>query len=126
VSIVFDGSVLVDHLRASPQATEAFYGAVESGRRVAASVLTRIELRRACKPEHLLALDDLDAIVDWVPVDHEIAAIAAKHAAEFGNGMRGIDATACVVAATAERLGAELWTTDLRHYPMFDGLQRPY
>ena len=126
MSVVVDMTVLVDHLRSRPEATRTFLGAVESGRRVAASVLTRIELRRASRPEQLLAIDDLDAFVDWVPVDHEIAALAAKHAADFGGRNGGTDAVDYVIAATAERLGAELWTTDLRHYPMFDGLQRPY
>src|SRR5688572_7501054 len=45
VTYVVDTRLLADHLRALPEATAAFEGALRSGRRVAGSVLTRIELR---------------------------------------------------------------------------------
>ena len=102
---VVDTRLLLDHLRAEPAATEAFEGALRSGRRVAGSVLTRIELRRTARADEVSAVEALELVVDWVPVDHEIADVAARHAERDG---RERDAIAYVIAATAERLGADL------------------
>ena len=104
MTVVLDTDVLVDHLRRSEPATGAVRAATESGRRVAASVLTRVELHRTTPQA---ALDALDVFVDWVPVDHAIAALAAQHASRDGG-----DVVRCVVAATAERLDADLLTRD--------------
>jgi predicted nucleic acid-binding protein len=108
VTVLLDTDVLVDHLRGDAAATALFRDATAAGRRVAASVLTRIELHRAsgASPQ---ALDSLDVFVDWVPVDHAIAAMAVEHAERHGE-----DAVRCVIAATARRLGADLLTRD--HY----------
>jgi predicted nucleic acid-binding protein len=38
----------------------------------------------------------------------------------------GVDPVDYVVAATAQHLGAELWTRNLKHFPMFPGLSTPY
>jgi predicted nucleic acid-binding protein len=38
----------------------------------------------------------------------------------------GVDPVDYVIAATAQHLGAELWTRNLKHFPMFPGLSAPY
>lgn len=38
----------------------------------------------------------------------------------------GVDPVDLVIAATVEQLGAELWTRNLRHFPMVAGLRDPY
>ena len=126
MSVVLDTTVVIDHLRARGEASRIVSNTIGEGRRLAASVLTRIEIRRGSRPHQRLAIDDLDAFVDWVPVDHEIAALAARSAMEYGRANQGIDVVDYVVAATAERLDAELWTTNVRHFPMFEGLAAPY
>jgi predicted nucleic acid-binding protein len=105
VTFVVDTEVLAGHLRAEPRATAAFEHALRSGRRIAGSVLTRIELRRGAAGDQISAIEALELVVDWVAVDHEIADIAARHAERDG-GAR--DAVAYVISATAERLGADL------------------
>jgi hypothetical protein len=125
VTVVLDTDVLIDHLRQHDPATRTFVAAVGSGRRVAASVLTRVEVRRGSRPHQAAAIDDLDVFVDWVPVDHEIAAIAAAHAERFGK-THGADAIDYVIGATAERLDADLLTRNVRHFPMFPDLRPPY
>jgi len=37
-----------------------------------------------------------------------------------------VDSVDYVIAATAQHLGAELWTRNLKHFPMFPGLSAPY
>ena len=38
----------------------------------------------------------------------------------------GVDPVDYVIAAMAERLDARLWTRNVRHFPMFAGLESPY
>ncbi len=126
MTFVVDTNVLVDHLRAESPATEAFRAALRSGRRVAASVLTRVELRRGARPQEVAMIEAVEVVIDWVPVDHEIAAGAVRHAERFGRSHGGIDVPDYVVAATAERLDASLLTRNVRRFPMFPDLTPPY
>jgi predicted nucleic acid-binding protein len=106
VTYVVDTGVLVDHLNADARATRLLDDILGSGRRVTGSVLSRVELRRAVKPSALESVEQLELLVDWVAVDHEIAALAAEHAIRTP-GLSSVDA---VIAATADRLDAELLT----------------
>lgn len=125
MTFVVDTNVLVDFLRRDEAATESFLGALATGRRMASSVMTRVEVRRGSRPHQTATIDDLDRFVDWVPVDHAIAYLASSHAERFGR-THGGDAVDYVVAATAERLDAELLTRNVRDFPMFPDLQPPY
>jgi predicted nucleic acid-binding protein len=123
VTFVVDSTLLLDHLRASPGATRAFDDALASGRRLTGSVLTRIELRRGLDDHARPAVEAVDLLLDWIAVDHEIANAAADLALRHGGAVPSVD---YVVAATAQRLGADLLTRDPARYPMFAGLTAPY
>lgn len=123
MTYVVDATLLLDHLRSSAGATRAFDDALASGRRLTASVLTRIELRRGLAESARPAVEAVDLLLDWIAVDHEIAAAAADLALRHGDGVPSVD---YVVAATAQRLGADLLTRDPARYPMFAGLRAPY
>ncbi len=47
-------------------------------------------------------------------------------AAEYRKAHGGIDAIDSLIAATASVVGADLLTTNLRHFPMIAGLRPPY
>jgi predicted nucleic acid-binding protein len=47
-------------------------------------------------------------------------------AAEYRKANSGIDAIDYLIAATANVVGAELLTTNVRHFPMISGLRPPY
>ncbi len=126
MTYVLDTNVLIDHLRSSAEATETFRKALRSGRRVAGSVLTRVELWRGARPEDVPAIEAVEALVDWVPVDHEIATGAVRHAERFGRSHAAIDVADYVIASTTERLDATLLTRNVRHFPMFPDLEPPY
>jgi predicted nucleic acid-binding protein len=120
MTFVVDATLLVEHLRAGDAATRAFDEALSSGRRLAGSVLSRIELRRGLDPHELPAIETVELLLDWVAVDHEIASAAAELAIRHGDGIPTVD---YVVAATAQRLNADLLTLEPARYPMFPGLR---
>jgi len=126
VTFVVDTNVLIDHLRRRPEATAVVADALRSTRRVTCSVLSRVELRKGARPHQAAGLEALEDIVEWVPVDHEIAALAAHHAERLGRSHAAIDTTDYVIASTAERLGADVLTKNVHHFPMFPDLEAPY
>jgi predicted nucleic acid-binding protein len=126
MTYLVDTGILVDHLRAEPAATKCLEDALRSGRRVAGSVLTRIELRRGVEPHELAAIEAVERLLDWVAVDHEIAALAQAHAERFGRTHPDIGPVDYVIGATAERLDGELLTVSSDRFPMFPRLVAPY
>ena len=123
MTYVVDTCLLVDHLRSVEGATAELDRALASGRRVTGSVLTRTELRRGARPHELAAIETVEILLDWVPVDHEIATGAADLALRFGERVNTVN---YVIAATTQRLGADLLTRDVQHFPMFPDLEAPY
>lgn len=70
-------------------------------------------------------IERLFASIYWLDVSPAIADRAGDFGRRFGpsHGLGVIDA---VVAAAAEFLSADVDTLNLRDYPMFPGLRRPY
>lgn len=124
--IVLDTSVLIDNLRNLPAATAALDGAEAAGHRLAASVVTRVELLAGMRANEKRATRHLLAALSWVPLNEEIADLAGGYARTYRHSHQGLGVVDVVVAATAEHLGAALWTPNVRHYPMFADLAAPY
>lgn len=123
MSIVLDTTVLVDHLRDSVAAHEYLAGLDD---RPMCSEVSRIEVLQGLRSEERKAADRLFGLIRWVPVD----AAVARRAGELGRRWRrshpGIGVADLAIAATAEHLGVELATRNVKHFPMFKGLQAPY
>jgi predicted nucleic acid-binding protein len=64
--------------------------------------------------------------LEWIDVDNAIADLAGLMANRYLRSYPGIDALDFIIAATAEHLGAALWTRNVKHFPMFANLTRPY
>jgi predicted nucleic acid-binding protein len=126
VTYVVDTEILLDHLRAQAAATKCLEDALRSGRRVAGSVLTRVQLRREAPPHEMAAIEAVERLLDWVAVDHEIAALAQQHAERFGRSHPHVGPVDYVIGATAERLDGELLTRSSDRFPMFPQLAPPY
>jgi len=125
-TIIVDTSVFVDHLRGVEEAREALVGARRFGRRVAASVLSRAELiggMRSSEKSRTLALFD---VIEWIDVTREVADAAGRLARTYRRSHSGIDIADYVIAATAEVLDAEVWTRNVKHFPMIPGIVPPY
>lgn len=126
MTVVVDTSVLIDHLRGHEGARDVLSHAVRQGERLAASVLTKAELLPGMPRRQRAAASSLFTMLEWVPVDEELAEDAGSLASRYLRSHPGIDMTDYVIAATARRLDAGLWTRNVKHFPMFTGLKAPY
>lgn len=126
MTVVVDTSVLIQVLRGDERAQSLLESAIGSGERVTASVLSRVEVLAGMRPDEAYATERLFESLDWIDVDTELAQRAGELANSYMRSHPGIDPVDYVIAATTERLGAALWTHNLKHFPMLPGLQRPY
>jgi predicted nucleic acid-binding protein len=126
VSPLADTSVLVDYLRGVEPARDLLRSALEREEVVSASVLTRIELSIGMRAAERRATDALVGALRWLTVDARITEQADALARRYAPGHSGIDAVDYCVAASALVHRLELWTLNVRHFPMFDGLRSPW
>ena len=123
MTIVFDTSILIDVLRADPAALDYVRGVPEVP---ACSEVTRIEVARGLRSPERASAERLFQTIRWVPLDEPIARRAGELGRRWDRHRPGISLADLVIAATAEQVGAELATTNVRHFPMFESLQPPY
>jgi predicted nucleic acid-binding protein len=123
LTVVLDTTVLVDQLRGSEEAFEYLAGL--EGRPVC-SEITRIEVMQGLRSSERRGANKLLATVAWVAVDETVARRAGELGRRWRQSHPGIGVADLTIAATAEEIGAELATRNLKHFPMFDGLRAPY
>jgi predicted nucleic acid-binding protein len=125
-AIVVDTSVLIDHLRGNEQATALLEEGFSSAGRLTGSVLTKLEVLAGMRDAEEQATPALLGLVEWIPVSDELAEAAGALARRYLSSHPGVDPVDYVIAATAISLDAALWTANIRHFPMFEGLTAPY
>jgi predicted nucleic acid-binding protein len=123
VAVVLDSSVLIDVLRGSLAAGEFIAGL---GDRPSCSEVSRIEIIQGLRSSERRPAARLFSLVDWVPVDKAVARRAGELGRQWRHSHPGIDLADLAIAATAEEIGAQLVTLNLKHFPMFEGLRAPY
>ncbi len=123
---LLDTSVIVDHLRGRDQATQLLEEWVGADESLAASELTRFELLAGTRPDEHDQLEGFFSVLSWVPVTEEISRRAGEFARRYRRSHSGIGVADYLLAGTALALSAELVTTNVRHFPMFDDLHPPY
>lgn len=123
---LIDTSVAIDHLRGRHEATDLLFSLVAADEIIAASELVRFELLAGVRGSEADALEEFFTVVQWITVDETIVRTAAALARKHGRAHTGIDTVDYIIAATAGLLGADLLTTNIRHFPMFAGLAAPY
>ncbi len=85
----------------------------------------RTEIRWKMRPDEARIVNELFARTFWLDVTTDIADRAGAFGHRFG-GSHGLSPIDAIVAAAAELLSADLATLNLRHFPMFPDLKRPY
>ena len=100
--------------------------AVESETWVGASEITRFELLSGLRPGEEEEVERLSSEQGRVPVTEKVARQAASLARTHRASHAGIEDADYLIAATALDLEARLLTTNVRHFPMFAGLEPAY
>ena len=118
---LFDTSVLIAHLRGDSRATTLLQS-VPNDQRLA-SVLARVEIEGGMRSAERAPVATLLSVIRLLPVTDAVARRAGEHLRRFRASHQGIDLVDYVVAATAELHGARLATLNMKHFPMFKGLE---
>ena len=118
-----DTSVIIDILRGHPPAL-AYVEGLENV--PACSEITRVEVIHGLRTSERVSTERLLQQLRWVSLDEPIARRAGELGRKWRKSHPGISTPDLVVAATAEQLGADLATSNVRHFPMFKRLRAPY
>ena len=124
--IVLDTDVLVDFLRGHDQARTFVAGNSE---RILVSSIVVAELyagvRGGAGDAEQIVLEKLLALFRVVPVSADIGRRGGLYRRDYGRS-HGVGLGDAVIAATATVEDAALKTLNVRHYPMFPGLEPAY
>jgi predicted nucleic acid-binding protein len=121
--ILIDTDVLIDFLRGHDKAV-AFVNEFIS--RIILSPIVVAELYAGVKGNaELTVLEDFISLFRVVPLTAEIAKNGGLYKRDFGKS-HGVGLADAILAATADKEQAELKTLNVKHYPMFGGLEAAY
>ena len=121
--VLVDTDVLVDFLRGHPAAVAFVEGHSDQ---ILLSVVVVAELYEGVKgPAESAALGAFVSLFPIPPVGLSIAEVAGRYRREYGRS-HNVGLADAIVAATAEVEQAALRTLNVRHYPMFTGLEPAY
>jgi predicted nucleic acid-binding protein len=123
---LIDTTIAIDHLRGVVPAVALMTRLVEEGETIAASELVRFELLAGVRPSEIDALERFFSSLVWLGIDEDITRTAGSLARKHRKSHSGIDDADYLIAATAIVADVNLLTTNVRHFPMFDGLSAPY
>lgn len=122
---LLDSDVLIDYLRRVPAAFKHVHPLLIAGEAIA-SVTTKTELLAGMREAEEAKTVRLFGNLTLIPVDDRIATRAGALAHHYRSSHPGIGLADYLIAATALLFGAELWTQNPRHFPMFESLEPPY
>lgn len=123
--ILVDTDVLIAHLRGVAVARDWLVGARNDGP-LAISVVSLVELIGGMRTVERREVWRLLASFRVEPVTEVVARRAGDMMRRFRRSHNGIGLGDYLIAATADVKGLELATLNVRHFPMFEGLQRPF
>ena len=88
--------------------------------------MTRVEVLRGIRSHERRATERFLATIRWVGVDAEISTLAGELGRRFRRSHGALGVADLLIAASAERLRVPLATLNVRHFPMFEGLEPAY
>lgn len=125
MTVLVDTSVLIDHLRGVPEATETLLACRRRGP-LHASEITRLEVLAGMRSDEEVATTGLLRRLEWLPVTAAIADEGGRLGRRWLPSHPGIDSADLAIAGTAMVHDLELVTANVRHFPMFADLRPPY
>ncbi len=124
--LLIDTDVLIDFLRGYDEAMSLV--AVNSERIVVSSIVVAelyAGVRGGADGVEQGVLERLLGLFRVVPVSSGIARLGGLYKRDYGKS-HGVGLADAIVAATATMEDAELTTLNVKHYPMFSGIQAAY
>ncbi len=122
-----DTSVLIDLLREYQPAVELFERLAEEEAQLFSSYVIRTEVLSGMRRGEERATRALLDLIEWMPVGEPESETAAALGRKYLPANQGIDTPDLLLAEVAERQGAELLTTNVKHFrEMFPGIRTPY
>ena len=125
MTALVDTSVLVEFLRGHEGARDLLEAERAAGA-LHASEITRLEILAGMRPAEEEPTRLLLGALVWHGVDPRVAEEAGKLGRRWLPTHHGIDSADLAIAATAILVRARLLTLNVRHFPMFPDLRRPY
>jgi predicted nucleic acid-binding protein len=123
--IVVDTDVLIAHLR-GVDAAHAWLRDARLRDELAVSVLSITELTGGMRSAERGDVWRLLSAFRAEPVTEVVARRAGELTRQYHRSHSHIGIADYLIAATAERLSADLATLNVRHFPMFAGLKPPF
>jgi predicted nucleic acid-binding protein len=121
--MLLDSCIMIDVLRGREAALAFVNGLPEAP---SLSVITATELIAGVRNAHeRRQVERMLAVYVTHDIGLEIASLAGDYLRQYGRS-HGIDLIDTLIAATAKTSGLALATLNLKHFPMFKGLRRPY
>jgi predicted nucleic acid-binding protein len=126
VKLLLDTTVFIDVLRGLETAVTFLRDAVEQDHELWSVSVVRTEVQAGMrKGEETATLALLDG-VRWLDVTVELADDAGDLARRYLRSHRGVDTVDYLLGAGALALEARMCTSNVRHFPMFEGLRPAY
>jgi predicted nucleic acid-binding protein len=124
--ILVDSDVLIEHLRGNAAARDWLLDARQSSGPLAVSVVSLTEIAGGMRSPERREVMRLLGSMHRFEVTEQVAWRAATLMREYRRAHSGIGLGDYLIAATALTEGLELATLNLRRYPMFPELARPF
>ena len=124
--ILIDSDVLIEHLRGNTDARDWLVQARRTSGPLAMSVISVTEIAGGMRSPERREVMRLLGSMQRFEVTEQVAWRAATLMREYRRSHSGIGLGDYLIAATTLTEGLELATLNVRHYPMFTALKRPF
>jgi predicted nucleic acid-binding protein len=124
--ILVDSDVLIEHLRGKTPARDWLVRARQSPGPLAISVVSLTEIAGGIRQPERREVMRLLGSMQRLEVTEQVAWQASTFMQQYRRSHSGIGHGDYLIAATALTEGLELATLNVRYYPMFQGLARPF
>lgn len=125
MAVLVDTSVIIDFLRGHHDAQKVLEEARLSAP-LHASEMTRLEVLAGMRTNEEGATRLFLSLFQWHPIDTMIAELAGELGRRWLPSHPSIDGVDLAIAATAMTLGCPLLTCNVKHFPMFVDLKKPF
>ena len=124
--ILVDSDVIISHLRGHEEARDWLRAARQRSGRLAVSAVSVVEVAGGMRSPERKQVTRLLASLLILPVSERIAWRAAEFMRTHRRAHAGIGLGDYLIAASVDIEGLDLATLNVRHFPMYPGLEPPF